>query len=54
MMQKYQTVTKNIFCNLYKFVGHEDKDCRTMELMKERTSDAYRKKVELMKVPPMR
>jgi hypothetical protein len=53
MMQKYQTIPKSKLCNFFKFVGHEDKDCRTMELMKERTSDAYRKKVELMKGPPM-
>jgi hypothetical protein len=42
MMQKYQIVTKNTFYNLCKSVGYEDKDCRTLEIMKERKSDAYR------------
>jgi hypothetical protein len=42
MMQKYQTVPKTTFCNFCKSVGHEDKDCRTLEIMKERTSYAYR------------
>jgi hypothetical protein len=30
-------------------VGHEEKDCITLEIMKERTSDAYRVQVDLMK-----
>jgi hypothetical protein len=30
-------------------VGHEDKDYITLEIMKERTSDAYRVYTELMK-----
>jgi hypothetical protein len=42
MMKKYQTMPKSTFCNFCKSVGHEDKDCRTLEMMKERTSDAYR------------
>jgi hypothetical protein len=48
MMQKYQTVPKTTFCNFCKSVGHEDKDCRTLEIMKERTSDTYRVQDELM------
>lgn len=42
MMQKYQTVPMNSYCTFCKSVGHDDKDYRTMELMRERTSDAYR------------
>jgi hypothetical protein len=42
MMQKYQTMPKSTFYNFCKFVGHEDKDFQTMEMMKERTSDTYR------------
>jgi hypothetical protein len=42
MIRKYQTIPKSSYCNFYKSVGHNDKDCRTMELMRERTSDAYR------------
>jgi hypothetical protein len=48
MMQKYQTVPKSSYCNFCKSVGHDDKDCRTMELMRERTSDAYRVQAEMM------
>jgi hypothetical protein len=48
MMQKYQTVPKNSYCTFCKSVGHDDKDCRTMELMRERTSDAYRVQAEMM------
>jgi hypothetical protein len=48
MMQKYQTVPKSSYFNFCKSVGHDDKDCRTMDLMRERTSDAYRVKEEMM------
>jgi hypothetical protein len=48
MMQKYQTVPKNAYCTFCKSVGHDDKDCRTMDLMRERTSDTYRVQDELM------
>ena len=46
MMQKYQEVPKSTFYNFFKSVGNEDRDCRTLEMMKERTSDAYRMQVE--------
>jgi hypothetical protein len=42
MMQKYETVPKNTFCNFCKSLGHEDKDFQTLEVMKERNLDAYR------------
>jgi hypothetical protein len=29
-------------------VGYDDKYCRKMEMMRERTSDTYRVKVEMM------
>ena len=48
MMYKYQIVPKSSYYNFCKSVGHDDKDYRTMELMRERTSDAYRVKVEIM------
>jgi len=51
-MKTYQIVLKSILCNFFKFVGHEDKYYRTMELMKERTSYAYRMQVELLTCPP--
>jgi len=52
MMQKYQTVPKSTFYNFYKSVGHEDNDHRTLEMMKEMASYAYRMQVEPMIVPP--
>jgi hypothetical protein len=48
MMQKYQTVPKTSYCTFCKSVGHDDKDCRTMELMRERASNAYRVQAEMM------
>jgi hypothetical protein len=48
MIHKYQTVPKSSYCNFFKLVGHDDKDCRTMDLMRERTSDAYRVQLEMM------
>jgi hypothetical protein len=48
MMQKYQTVPKNYYFTFCKLVGHDNKDYRTMELMREITSDAYRVQAEMM------
>jgi hypothetical protein len=48
MMQKYQTVPTNSYCTFFKLVGHDKKDCKTMELMWERTSDTYRVQAEMM------
>jgi hypothetical protein len=48
MMKKYQTMPKTTFCNFCKLVGHEYKDCRTLEIMKERTSYTYRVQDELI------
>jgi hypothetical protein len=48
MMQKYKTKLKSTFCNFCKLVGHEEKNCRTLDLMKERTSDAYMMQDESM------
>jgi hypothetical protein len=42
LMQKYQITTRNLFCNICKSVGHEEKDCHTFDLMRECTIDAYR------------
>jgi hypothetical protein len=48
MVQKYKTELKSTFCKYCKSVGHEEKNSRTLELMKERTSDGYRMQAELM------
>jgi ribosomal protein S18 len=45
-MLKYQKVPKSTFCNFCKSVGHEDKDYRTLEMMKERIADTYKVQVE--------
>jgi hypothetical protein len=42
LMQKYQTVPKRTICNFCKSVGQEEKDCRTLEMMKEIIADTYR------------
>jgi hypothetical protein len=48
MMQKYKIVPKSSYCNFCKSLGHDDKDCRTMELMRETTSYTYRVQAEMM------
>jgi hypothetical protein len=48
MMQKYKTIPKSSYCNFFKSVGHDDKDCRMMELMREITLDTYRVQVEMI------
>jgi hypothetical protein len=48
MMQKYQTISKSSYCKFFKSVGHDDKDCKTMDLMREITLDAYRVQEEMM------
>jgi hypothetical protein len=48
MMQKYQTIPTNSYCTFFKSVGHDDKDYRSMELMRERNSDTYSVRVEMM------
>jgi hypothetical protein len=49
MMHKYQTMPKSSYWNFCRLVGHDEKDCRTMELMREGTSNTYRVQVEIMK-----
>jgi hypothetical protein len=51
-MQKYQTIPKTTFFIFWKSVEHEDKDYRTLEIMKERTLDAYRVQFELITTQP--
>jgi hypothetical protein len=48
MMQKYQTNPNNYYFTFCMSVGPDEKHCRTMEMMWERTSDTYRVQVEMM------
>ena len=48
MMQKYKTKLKSTLCNFCNSLGHGDRNCRTLELMKEITSYSYRMQGELM------
>jgi hypothetical protein len=41
LIQKYQTIARNLFCIFCKSIGHEKKDSRTVYLMRECTLDAY-------------
>jgi hypothetical protein len=48
MMQKYNTVPKSSYSIFFKSVGHDDRDCRMLEFMKEITLDTYRVQLEMM------
>jgi hypothetical protein len=41
-MQKYVQTPTNIYCTFYKYVGHDEKDCRDYDLLHESSSDTYR------------
>jgi hypothetical protein len=41
-------VPKSSYYNFFKSVVHDEKDFRTMELMRERTLETYRVQVEMM------
>jgi hypothetical protein len=42
LFHKYQSIPNNLFCNFFKYVGHDEKDCCVFDLMRECTSDVYR------------
>jgi hypothetical protein len=48
MMQKYNIVPKISYCNFCKSTGHDDKDYRILELMRDRTLETYRVQVYMM------
>jgi hypothetical protein len=39
LMQKYESTVRNLFCNFFKFVELEEKDCRVFDLMRECTTN---------------
>ena len=42
LLQRYVQVPKNPYCKFCKLVGHNEDECRSFDLMRERTYDAYR------------
>lgn len=44
LLHKYQSTARSLFCNFCQSVGHDETNCRALDLMRERTSDAYRVK----------
>jgi hypothetical protein len=42
LLRKYRIMPQNLFCNLCKSVGHEEKDFHAFNLMRESTSYMYR------------
>ena len=41
LLQRYVQVPKNPYCKFGKSVGHNEEECRSFDLMRERTYDAY-------------
>ena len=41
LLQRYVQVPKNTYCKFCKSVGHNEDECRSYDLMRERTYDAY-------------
>jgi hypothetical protein len=46
-MPKYVQTPTNIYCTFYKYVGHDENNCRAYDLMHESSRDAYRIQGEL-------
>ena len=42
LLQRYGQVPKNPYCKFCKFVGHNEDECHSYDLMRECTYDAYR------------
>ena len=45
LLQKFVQTSQQLFCNFYKLVGHDERNCCSYELMMERTL-AYQMQVE--------
>ena len=45
-LQKIVSTLINLFCKFCKLVGHDEKDCRAYQLLKEKTIDTYLMKNE--------
>ena len=41
LLQRYGQVPKNSYCKFCKSVGHNEDECRSYDLMREHTYDAY-------------
>ena len=42
LLQKYLQMPQQLFCNFFKLVDHDKKNCQSYDLMMERTANAYR------------
>jgi hypothetical protein len=42
MLQKYQSMPRNLFCKFFKSIGHKENDFQAFDLLRERTSYVYR------------
>ena len=45
-LQKVVSTPANLFCKFCRLVGHDEKDCRAYQLLKEKTIDTYLMKNE--------
>ena len=41
MLQKYTKTPKNLYYTFCSSVGHEDSNCHTLDMIRERTQDIY-------------
>ena len=41
MLQKYTKTPKNLYYTFCSSVGHEDSNCRALDMMRERAQDVY-------------
>ncbi len=47
LLKRYVQVAKNPYCKFCNFMGHNEDECRSFNLMMERTHDAYRVQVDV-------
>ena len=51
LLQKYTQTSQQLFCNFCRLVGHDERTCRSYELMMDQTS-AYRAQTEMRALDP--
>ena len=45
-LQKIVSTPTSLYCKFCKYVGHDEKDCRTFQLLQENTVDTYLMKID--------